>query len=92
MLLVLEHSFYLFHQKDPQPLLSAAQKYKASDISKKVKSALKGISDQYGKASKEEKVEMIVNVILQNRMSMLSISFIFHSITHYSQQLNELPL
>jgi hypothetical protein len=77
LLLILEHSFYLFHQKDSQPLLSAAQKYKASNIPKQVKSAMKGVFDQYKKATKEEKIKMLVNVILQNRMSMLSISSIF---------------
>jgi hypothetical protein len=74
ILLILEYSFYLFYQKDPQPLLSAAQKYKASTIPKKVKLAMKGVFDQYGQASKEEKIEMIMTVILQNRMSMLSTS------------------
>jgi hypothetical protein len=54
-------------------LLSAAQKYKASNISKKMKLAMKKIFDQYGKASKEEKVEIIMNVILQNQISMFSI-------------------
>jgi hypothetical protein len=70
LLLILEHSFYLVHQKDSQPLLSAAEKYKASNTPKNVRLATKGIFDQYGQASKEEKVEMISNVILQNRMSM----------------------
>jgi hypothetical protein len=75
ILLILEHSFHLFHQKDSQPLLSAAQKYKASNIPKKVKLAMKGVFDQYKKASKEAKVKMIMNVILQNRISMFSMSF-----------------
>jgi hypothetical protein len=91
-LLILELSFYLFHQKHSQPLLSAAQKYKASNRPKMVKSAMKDIFDQYGKISQEKKVQMILNVILQNHMSMLSISFIFHLITLYPQQLNELLL
>jgi len=68
-LLILEHSFYLFHQKHYQPLPFAAQKYKASNIHKKVKSAMKEIFDQYGKVSKEEKVERVLNVILQNRIA-----------------------
>jgi len=69
ILLILEHSFYLFHQKDSQPVLSAIQKYKASNIPKKVKSSMKGVFNQYGKAFKEEKIEMILNVVVQNRMS-----------------------
>jgi len=69
ILLILEHSFHLFHQKDSQPLLSAAQQYKTSNIPIRIKSAMKGIFDQYGKASKEEKIEMILNVILQNQIS-----------------------
>jgi hypothetical protein len=52
---------------------------------------MKGIFDQYGKVSKEKKVKMILNVILENWMSVLSIPLIFHSITLYSQQLNEMP-
>jgi hypothetical protein len=70
VLVILDHSFYLFHQKDPQPVQSAAEKYKASDIPKKVKLAMKEVFDQYSKASKEKKIDMILNVILQNRMSM----------------------
>jgi hypothetical protein len=91
LLLILEHSFYLFHQKDSQPLLSSAQKYKASNIPKQVKLAMKGVFDQYKKATKEPKVEMLVNVILQNRMSMLSISLIVFLITIYLSNLIKSP-
>jgi len=68
-LLVLEHSFYLFHQKDPQPLQSAATKYKKSNIPAKVKLAMKDVFKQYGNASENEKIEMILNVVLQNQMT-----------------------
>lgn len=70
MLLILEHSFYLFHQNDPQPVLSAVQKYKTSTLPMKVKSAMKEICNRYGKATKEEKIAKIVKAILQNKIGM----------------------
>ena len=68
-ILILEHSFFLFQQKDPQPILSAAEKYRALDISAKVKAVLQDVSMQYSIASREEKIGMIFNVVMQNRMS-----------------------
>jgi hypothetical protein len=70
ILLILEHSFYLFHQKDPQALQSAAGKYKTSNIPAKVKSAMEEVFNEYEAASEGEKIEMILNVVLQHRMSM----------------------
>jgi len=69
MLLVLEHSFYLFHNNVSQPVQSAAEKYTASNIPKQVKLAMKEVFKQYAKASEEEKVEMLLNVILEHRMT-----------------------
>ena len=68
-ILILEHSFILSQQKDFQPILSAAKKYKASDISAKVESILQDVSMQYSTASEGEKIDMIFNVVMQNCMS-----------------------
>jgi len=68
-LLILEHSFYLFHQKYPQPLKSAATKYKKSNLPARVKLAMQDVFRQYGNASKNEKIEMILNVVLQNQIT-----------------------
>ncbi|KAF8127834.1 hypothetical protein EV363DRAFT_1124940, partial [Boletus edulis] len=67
-LLILEHSFYLSQMEDSDPISSAAQKYWMSDIPTKVNIALEDVSMQYGTASKEEKVAMICNVVMQNHM------------------------
>jgi hypothetical protein len=32
--------------------------------------AMEEVFDQYGKVSKNEKIKMILNIVLQNRMSM----------------------
>jgi len=67
-ILILEHSFYLSQQNDPQPVSSAAEKYIASNIPVSVAKALKDVLKQYNKASFGEKVAIVLNVIIQNRM------------------------
>ena len=74
-ILILEHSFYLFQQKDPQPVSSAAQKYLASNTPASVGKALDDVFKQYNKASNNEKVAMVLKVISQNHMGELNISF-----------------
>ena len=72
-ILILEHSFYLFQQKDPQPAFSAVQKYKASNTPARVSKALEDVFKQYNKASENEKVDIVLNVIIQNRMGELPV-------------------
>ncbi|KAF8130308.1 hypothetical protein EV363DRAFT_1219247, partial [Boletus edulis] len=67
-LLILEQSFYLCQQGDPDAISSAAQEYKTSEIPTKVNVALKDVFTHYGTASKNEKVDMICNIITQNHM------------------------
>ncbi|KAF8438587.1 hypothetical protein L210DRAFT_251968 [Boletus edulis BED1] len=67
-LLILEQSFYLSQQGDHDAVSSAAQEYKTSDIPTKVNVALKDVFTHYGTASKNEKVDMICNIITQNHM------------------------
>ncbi|KAF8438523.1 hypothetical protein L210DRAFT_3544288 [Boletus edulis BED1] len=69
-LIILEQSFYLSQQGDPDAVSSAAQEYKTSDIPTKVNVALKDVFTHYasGTASKNEKVNMICNIITQNHM------------------------
>ncbi|KAF8130252.1 hypothetical protein EV363DRAFT_1075147, partial [Boletus edulis] len=69
-LLILEQSFYLSQQGDPDAVSSAAQEYKTSDIPTKVNVALKDVFTHYasGTASRNEKVDMICNIITQNHM------------------------
>ena len=74
-ILILEHSFFLSQHKNPQPILSAAEKYRASDISAKVEAILQDVSMQYSIASGEEKIDMIFNVVMQNCMSKSHIGF-----------------
>ncbi|KAF8130220.1 hypothetical protein EV363DRAFT_1167565, partial [Boletus edulis] len=62
-LLILEQSFYLSQQGYPNAVSSAAQEYKTSDIPTKVNIALKDVFTHYGTASKNEKVDMICNII-----------------------------
>ncbi|KAF8556884.1 hypothetical protein OG21DRAFT_1551482 [Imleria badia] len=66
--LILEHSFHLSQQNDPQPATSAIQKYHASNIPARVKMALKDVVKQYSKVSEKEKENMIFN--MQNCMPM----------------------
>ena len=68
ILLVLEHSFYLCKQGVHPSLPSIVQKYKELGSKDGVKKALKEVFKKYGKASQEEKVEMVTNVIHQNHM------------------------
>ncbi|KAF8123940.1 hypothetical protein EV363DRAFT_1178938 [Boletus edulis] len=72
-LLILEQSFYLSQQGDPDVVFSAAQQYRISDIPTKVNTALKDVFIHYGTVSKEEKVDMICNIITQNHMGKLII-------------------
>ena len=65
----MELSFFLSQEKDPQPILSAAEKYKASGISAKVEAVLQDVSMLYSTASQEEKIDMIFNVVMENHMS-----------------------
>ena len=74
-IIILEHSFFLSQHKNPQPILSAAEKYRASDISAKVEAILQGVSMQYSIASREEKVDMIFNIVMQNCMSKSHMGF-----------------
>ena len=74
-ILILEHSFYLSQQDDPQPVSSAAQKYIASDTPARVGKALKDVFMQYNKASEDEKLDMVLKVIIQNHMGEFNICF-----------------
>ncbi|KAF8132817.1 hypothetical protein EV363DRAFT_1076249, partial [Boletus edulis] len=67
-LLILEQSFYLSQQGDPDAVSSAAQEYRTSDIPAKVNIALRNVLTHYSTTSKEEKVAMICNIITQNHM------------------------
>ena len=91
-ILILEHSFFLVQQKDSQPILSAAEKYKASDISTKVEAALQDVSIQYNTASREGKIGMIFNIVMQNRMSKSHMCFHapFQNLTFLFQELQQL--
>jgi len=71
-ILILEHSFYLFQQNDPHPVSSAAQKYIASNTPDRVGEALQDVFKQYNKASENEQVDMVLNVIIQNHMELQS--------------------
>ncbi|KAF8128558.1 hypothetical protein EV363DRAFT_1107361, partial [Boletus edulis] len=68
IILISEHSFFLYQQNDPKPFSSASEKYKASDSCRRVRKALKVVFKQYGKLSYDDKVDMVTNVILQNHM------------------------
>ena len=72
IILILQHSFYLTQQKILQPTASAIQRYNASGISTRVAMALKDVFKQYYKISEQEKVDMILNVIVQNFMGELN--------------------
>ena len=76
-ILILEHSFYLSQQNDPQPVSSAIQKYNASNMHARVGEALEDTLKQleYNKASENEKVDMILNVIIQNHLGRLNICY-----------------
>ena len=74
-ILIMEHSFYLAQQNDPQPVSCASKKYKTSDISAKVKDALDEVFQQYNKASEREQVDIILKIILQNCMGGLDMPF-----------------
>lgn len=74
-ILIMEHSFYLAQQNDPQPVSSASKKYKTSHISAKVKDALDEVFQQYNKASEREQVDIILKIILQNCMGGLDMPF-----------------
>ena len=71
MLLILEHSFELHQKGVDQPLLVAAQKYKRGSHGN-IEEALKEVFKQYGKASQDQKVEMVTNIILQNHLCVLN--------------------
>lgn len=75
VILILDLSFFLSQQMDPHPILSAAEKYKASNISAKVEVVLQDVSMQYSIASIEEKIGIIFNVVMQNHMSKSHICF-----------------
>ena len=75
MILILEHSFYLSQQNDPQPVSSATEKYLASNTPARVGKALQDVFKQYNKASGVEKLDMIFNIIIQNHMGELNICF-----------------
>ena len=68
ILLILEHSFHLHQQGVCPSLPTIAQKYEELGSQDGVKKALEEVFKRYGKASQEEKVEMITNVIHQNHM------------------------
>ena len=91
-ILILEHSFFLVQQKDSKPIPSATEKYKASNISAKVKAVLQDVSIQYSTASREEKIGMIFNVVMQNRMSKSHMCFHapFQNLTFLFQKLQQL--
>jgi len=74
IIMISQHSYFLYQQHDSQPFSSAAKKYKGSDSHGRVKKALEEVFRQYGKASHDQKVEMITNVILQNHMYVFNIS------------------
>ena len=74
-ILILEHSFYLSQQDVPQPVSSAAQKYIASETPARVEKALKEVFMQYNKASEDEKLDMVLKVIIQNHIGELIICF-----------------
>ena len=71
----MEYSFYLSQQNIPQPVLSAAQKYTTSDTPARVGKALKEVFKQYNKASEDEKVDIVLKVVIQNHMGELNICF-----------------
>ena len=73
-IIILEHSFYLSQQNDPQPVSSAAQKYLASNTPASVGQALEDFF-KHNKASDGEKTDMVFNIIIQNRMGELNICF-----------------
>ncbi|KAF8132795.1 hypothetical protein EV363DRAFT_1163220 [Boletus edulis] len=72
-LLILEQSFYLSQQGDPDAVSSAAQEYRTLDIPAQVNIALRDVFTHFGTTSKEEKVAMICNIITQNHMGKLII-------------------
>ncbi|KAF8128597.1 hypothetical protein EV363DRAFT_1101545, partial [Boletus edulis] len=68
IILISEHSFFLYQQNDSEPFSSAAEKYKGSDSCKRVTKALEVVFKQYGKLTYGDKVDMVTNVIVQNHM------------------------
>ncbi|KAH0826999.1 hypothetical protein J3R83DRAFT_4663 [Lanmaoa asiatica] len=91
--MILEHSFCLYQQKYLDLYLvisSAAQKYKASDSHGRVEKALEEVFKEYGKASENQKVDMVTNVILQHHMYVLDSPFNILSVYSYAQYLHQL--
>ncbi|KAF8549896.1 hypothetical protein OG21DRAFT_1514684 [Imleria badia] len=74
MILILEHSFKLLHEEEgvDQPLLSAVQKYQALGLHGRLEEALKEVFKQYGKASPDQKMDMVTNMILQNHLGLVN--------------------
>ncbi|KAF8127835.1 hypothetical protein EV363DRAFT_1171570 [Boletus edulis] len=68
---ILEQSFYLLQQGDPDAVSSAVQEYRTSDIPTMVNIALKDVFTHYDTTSKKEKVDMICNIITQNHTCLL---------------------
>ncbi|KAF8126032.1 hypothetical protein EV363DRAFT_1107992, partial [Boletus edulis] len=65
IILISEHSFFLCQQNNPQPFSSAIQKYKASGLHHRVKKVLEEeVFKQYNKATPDQKVDMIIKVIV----------------------------
>ena len=57
---------------------TAIQKYNASNTTARVRKDLEDVFEQYNTASKNEKVDMVLKVIIQNHMGELNICL--HSI------------
>jgi len=68
IIVISKHSYFLHQQHDPHPFLSAANHYKASDSHDRIKKALEEVFIQYGKVSHGQKVTMVTDVILQNAL------------------------
>ena len=88
IILISLHSFFLHQQKNSQPVVVAQQKYKASKMHGRVQNALEEVFKQFGKASFDERVDMVANIILHHTKGRYSIySLIFYLLMSYSEHL-----
>ena len=89
IILISLHSFFLHQQKISKPVVAAQQWYKASKMQGGVKNALEEVVKQFGKSSFNERVNMVVNIILHHTKGMCSIyPLMFYLLMNYSEHLS----
>ena len=89
IILISLHSFFLHQQKISKPVVAAQQQYKVSKMQGRVKNALEEVVKLFGKASFDERVNMVANIILHHTKGMCSIyPLIFYLLMNYSEHLS----